>query len=258
MRWTLTTARRGGTAASAAVLCLGVLLTGCGGGSGDNGYVAVGAAGPDGAAPGKPVPPGDGVELFPLKDAEADGKKGKRGRQEEPGPGAGQQREPDSGSGAGERDERDAPGDKAEGDAGDEGGSGGSGGGTDRTAPASPPEGGQGSPSAPGSPTPAPGPAKLVVGEPELAKADRRWCDKVTLELRNTGGKPVTSGTVTFGTHIIGALGVDWATIESERELAVPIAPGQRTEQTWTVCVDSWRVPLGMRVETQDVDVDWA
>lgn len=33
--------------------------------------------------------------------------------------------------------------------------------------------------------------------------------------------------------------------------------PG-RIERTWTICVDDWRVPLGMHVETQDVDVDWS
>ena len=65
------------------------------------------------------------------------------------------------------------------------------------------------------------------------------------------------SGTVTFGTHIIGALGIDWATVESAEKLPAPIAPGAREEKTWTVCVDAWRVPLGMHVETRDVSVRW-
>ncbi|MET9562300.1 hypothetical protein [Streptomyces tauricus] len=101
------------------------------------------------------------------------------------------------------------------------------------------------------------GPAALVVGEPEREPADKRWCEQVTLEFHNTGGTAVRSGTVTFGTHIIGALGIDWATVESAERLPVPIAPGSRKEGTWTVCVDAWRVPLGMHVETRDVSVRW-
>ncbi|KUO19702.1 hypothetical protein AQJ91_17925 [Streptomyces dysideae] len=79
----------------------------------------------------------------------------------------------------------------------------------------------------------------------------------MTLGFHNTGGSAVRSGTVTFGTHIIGALGVDWGTVESTEELPTPIGPGLRKEKTWTVCVEEWRVPLGMHVETRDVDVRW-
>ncbi|MCK7626822.1 hypothetical protein MUU72_27610, partial [Streptomyces sp. RS10V-4] len=50
-------------AASAAVLCLGALLTGCGSAAGSP-YAAVGAAGP--ADRTAPVPPRGGVELTPL------------------------------------------------------------------------------------------------------------------------------------------------------------------------------------------------
>ncbi|MEU8958787.1 hypothetical protein AB0C93_31370 [Streptomyces sp. NPDC048518] len=77
------------------------------------------------------------------------------------------------------------------------------------------------------------------------------------MTFRNTGGTAVRSGEVTFGTHIIGALGVDWATIKSTVALPAPIGPGAKREGAWTVCVDAWRVPLGMRVETRDVWVDW-
>jgi hypothetical protein len=73
----------------------------------------------------------------------------------------------------------------------------------------------------------------------------------------NTGGAAVRSGTVTFGTHIIGALGIDWATVESAQDLPVPIGAGKRKKKTWTVCVDAWRVPIGMHVETRDVSVEW-
>jgi hypothetical protein len=97
----------------------------------------------------------------------------------------------------------------------------------------------------------------LRVGAPERVAADKRWCEKVTVAFRNSGGSAVRSGTVTFGTHVIGALGIDWATIESTADLPAPIAAGAGTEKTWTVCVDAWRVPLGMHIETRDVDVQW-
>ncbi|MGY1580659.1 hypothetical protein [Streptomyces sp. MN13] len=57
------------------------------------------------------------------------------------------------------------------------------------------------------------------------------------------------------GTHVTGALGVDRGTVESTEELPVPIEAGTRKEQAWTVCVDAWRVPLGMHIETRDVSV---
>jgi hypothetical protein len=89
------------------------------------------------------------------------------------------------------------------------------------------------------------------------AATDRRWCEDVTLVFHNSGGTAVRSGTVRFGTHIIGALGVDWATVESEVGLPAPVEGGARKERTWTVCVEAWRVPLGMHIETRDVDVRW-
>lgn len=95
------------------------------------------------------------------------------------------------------------------------------------------------------------------MGTPVREPADERWCERVTVAFHNTGGTAVRSGTVTFGTHIIGALGIDWGTIESTEGLPAPIAAGARKEQTWTVCVDAWRVPLGMHVETRDVSVRW-
>ncbi|MFI7239599.1 hypothetical protein [Streptomyces cyaneofuscatus] len=109
----------------------------------------------------------------------------------------------------------------------------------------------------PGRPAPPPAPAALTLSAPQRAPADKRWCEKVTVEFRNTGGSPARSGTVTFATHIIGALGVDWATIRSSQSLPAPIAAGVTRSETYTVCVESWRVPLGMRVETQDVSAVW-
>ncbi|MFJ2107046.1 hypothetical protein ACIOHH_20930 [Streptomyces microflavus] len=132
------------------------------------------------------------------------------------------------------------------------------------SAPSSPKPGGGGgggggttSPPSPAKPTPPPTPAALKLSAPQRAPADKRWCEKVTVEFRNTGGTPARSGTITFATHIIGALGVDWATIRSSQPLPAPIAAGATRSQTYTVCLESWRVPLGMRVETQDVSAVW-
>lgn len=113
------------------------------------------------------------------------------------------------------------------------------------------------SPTPAASPTAPSGPAALSVGEPVREATDKRWCEDVSLAFHNTGETAVRSGTVTFGTHVIGALGVDWATVESAVELPVPIAAGARKERTWTVCVEQWRVPWGMHVETRDLSVRW-
>ncbi|MFF4491307.1 hypothetical protein ACFY0F_33420 [Streptomyces sp. NPDC001544] len=77
------------------------------------------------------------------------------------------------------------------------------------------------------------------------------------MDFHNSGGTAVRSGTVHFGTHIVDALGTDWATVGSAEDLPAPIGAGAHKEHTWTVCVAAWRVPLGMHVETRDVDVEW-
>ncbi|MBD0744152.1 hypothetical protein [Streptomyces sp. CBMA152] len=79
----------------------------------------------------------------------------------------------------------------------------------------------------------------------------------MTVPLRNTGGAPVRTGTLTFATHVIGLLGVDWATLTSTQPLPAPIAAGATASPTYTVCVDWWRVPIGMHVETRTVTADW-
>ncbi|MDJ0463469.1 hypothetical protein [Streptomyces sp. H27-C3] len=271
--------------ASVAVLCLGGVLAACGGEAGDDGYAAVGAAGssPDRAA-GKAVPPDGEVELVPLDDDGARG--GDRGGHPAKGEGSGGSSAGGTGkgaSGAAGADDGgsggDAPDRGAPGSPGKPGGPGGgasapgrTGGGAASgtsggpTAPGSPGSGspGTGSPgTGPGSPPtttpppPPPAPAALKVGAPARAGAGKRWCEKVTVRFSNTGGSPVRSGTVTFATHIIGALGVDWGTRYSAQPLPGPIAAGAAVNNTYTVCVDSWRVPLGMRVETRDVTADW-
>ncbi|MGP4043507.1 hypothetical protein [Streptomyces sp. 2A115] len=211
-------------------------LAACGAGAGEDGYVAVQRPPSGGAV----APTGD-VELVPLEGLAApEGP----GESRSPGP----TDAPASGSGAPVPGAAAAPGapgggrttSPGEGDSG-------------RTSGSSGPGAATGSPARPAEPEPA----ALSVGDPEREPTDKRWCEKVTVGFRNTGGTAVRSGTVTFGTHIIGALGIDWATVESSEKVPAPIAPGTRREKTWTVCVDAWRVPLGMRIETRDVSVRW-
>ncbi|WP_406501513.1 hypothetical protein OHA04_27250 [Streptomyces sp. NBC_01590] len=110
-------------------------------------------------------------------------------------------------------------------------------------------------PTTPPEPTKPPEPAILTAGKPELADTGKRWCESVTVDIYNTGGTTATSGTLTFGTHIIGPLGVDWVTIRQTRDLPAPVPAGGQVEGNWTLCVDSWRVPMGWRIDTLDVAV---
>ncbi|MFJ8488623.1 hypothetical protein ACIRBZ_09620 [Streptomyces sp. NPDC094038] len=229
------------TAASAVAACLASVLTACAGG-GTGGYTAVGAAG---AEPSSSARPTGSVTLVPL-----DGPKGTRGDT------------------AGE-----STGGAASGSAGSPGTTGttnsvaGPSASPRSSAPSSshddsgrPP---QGDPTTPNSPQPgsssaAPSPAALTWSTPTREATDRRWCEKVTVAFTNSGGTAVRSGTVTLGTHIIDLLGIDWSTVTSTEPLPVPVAPGSRKAGTWTVCVDDWRVPLGMHVETRVATVDWS
>ncbi|WP_180686826.1 hypothetical protein [Streptomyces gossypiisoli] len=247
--------RRAVIGASAAVVCAGAVLAGYAGGGAEDGYVAVGAGG--GPSGGTAVAPTERVRLVPL-----DG----------PGttPGADNAPRGAPSSAPADRTPTPAPGTSS---------ALGSGSGVHATpsAPGSGPPsadaagpGHTETPSRPPTPSPTPtapagpaepaapaAPAALAVGTPVREPTDKRWCEKVTVAFHNTGGTAVRSGTVTFGTHIIGALGIDWGTIESTEDLPAPIAAGTRTERTWTVCVESWRVPLGMHIETRDVSVEW-
>ncbi|MFI0734575.1 hypothetical protein ACH4S9_37125 [Streptomyces sp. NPDC021225] len=271
--WSRTTGRRGtAIASSAAALCLGALLSGCAGG--DDGYLAAEAAGPD-APRATSAPPRGDVELVPLdgdgngngtgKGSGRDGKRrpsGAGGTGAPSAPGAsprpdGSAATPTPGESPGrDGDRADSPPDGAS----DGSGSGGSGTPGSSSGPTDPGGSGGGSAppqSTPGSPSTPSGPAELTLGELVRTAADDRWCEKVTVEFRNTGGAPVTSGTITFATHIIDALGIDWATIESKRDLPVPIGTGEKKEKTWEVCVDDWRVPLGMHIETRTASATW-
>ncbi|MFF3979185.1 hypothetical protein [Streptomyces sp. NPDC001828] len=258
---------------AAVLLGLGGTLAACAGDGGRDGYLAVGAAGTGPSAPDHAVPPQGKVELVPLDGPGAASPSGGAGTHSTPatpsvpgtpgapgtpgtppGPGApvspgspnspaGNGRSAPGGSSAtpGSPGTPDAPGTP-----------GGSSGG---------PSGPSGTPSAPGTPgrpsPPPAGPAVLDVGAPNRSAGDQRWCENVTVRFRNTGGTAVTSGSVVFATHIIGLLGVDWATRTSTQPLPVPIAAGASASRTYGVCVDAWRVPLGMHVETRAVTASW-
>ncbi|WP_030259816.1 hypothetical protein [Streptomyces violens] len=234
-------------ASAGALLLLGALLAFCGSSEGP-GYIATGTA--DDRSPHKLVAPTDDVTLAPLDGPDTDtgpdtdagtgapvGSPGERpdGTADGTTPPAGTpapsgRPQPPSGNTPDAPADSDAPADPA---------------GPNTEAP---------------SPTPTPPderPALLEVGTPTLANADVRWCERVTVQLHNTGSRPVTAGTITFKTHIIGGLGIDWGTRESTRELPVPIAGGETKKETWKVCVDAWRVPLGMHIDTRDIDASW-
>ncbi|MFF4800278.1 hypothetical protein ACFY1U_18030 [Streptomyces sp. NPDC001351] len=232
LRTTWTRGRRGAViGASAAVVCLGAALAACGGG-GAEGYVATGPVGGAPQPSGTAVTPTGGVTFVPLDGPRKDS-------------GAAPVAEGNSGTGSGTS--TGAPAAAPDQDVGSPGGGAKSG--RTTTAPASP--------TATPSRTAPAGPAVLTWGDPARKATDKRWCEDVTLDFANSGGSAVRSGSVTFGTHIIGALGIDWGTVESTVGLPVPIGAGARKEKTWTVCVDAWRVPLGMHIETRDVTVQW-
>ncbi|MFF5431746.1 hypothetical protein ACFY5K_16870 [Streptomyces griseofuscus] len=239
--------RRALAGASAAVVCLGAALGACAGSGGGGGYVAVGGAGRSGPVDASPT---GSVTMVPL-----DGPKGggttSPGTADSPSGAAGSGPGPaQAGNGpVPSTPDRPSPTGTSTGAGASPGG--GSGTGDGRTTPAP----------APPDPTPAPtappAPAALSWGEPVTADGDQRWCQKVTVGFRNSGGTAVRSGSVTFGTHVIGALGIDWSTVRTSEALPVPIGAGARTDHTWTVCLDAWRVPLGMHIETRDLSVQW-
>ncbi|NDZ79074.1 hypothetical protein G3I19_11195 [Streptomyces sp. SID10853] len=260
-------------AATATALCLGGLVAACAGGTAHHGYAAVGAAGA-GQALTTPVPPSGKVTLTPLDGPGAAA--GRGGGPTTPGAGGSASGKGTQGSSApgGANSGQQPPGTGASGGAGSPdtsrtpgGPSGPSApGGSSGSSTSAPPKSGSGASTSPSpggsgdsgtSPSPSAGPAVLKAGAPDRAATDKRWCEKVTVRFSNTGGSPVASGTVTFSTHIIGGLGVDWATRTSKQPLPAPIAAGAAKSRTYTVCVDDWRVPLGMHIETRKVSVSW-
>ncbi|MFG2997569.1 hypothetical protein [Streptomyces sp. NPDC048340] len=242
--------RKASRAAALLTLCAtaAAALTGCGGPARD-GYLAVGAAAPGPErSPGENVAPQGRVEFQPLGGAPATGSSSASTSTSATPPGS----QPPSSSAQGGATST-APGGSAAPPAAAPGA-----GPTTRppgtpTAPTGPGTG----PSQPGT-TPPATPAKLTLSTPTRAPAADRWCEQVTVAFTNTGTTAARSGTVGFATHIIGALGIDWATITTTQPLPGPIAGGATKTQTYTVCVESWRVPLGMHVETQKVTATWS
>lgn len=268
--------RKGSRTALALTLCAAATaaFAGCGGPARD-GYVALGAAapGPERGA-GENVAPRDGVEFQALPSGAApsatppDPSGDRPGGSSAPGgataatpggsasdPGSPTVPDASGGAGPGGSGGGGTPDSGAAGGSGSGGSGGGSGGGS------IPP----GTPVTPIPPTPPgtkPGtqpppppatPARLTLSAPARAAASERWCERVTVTFTNTGSTAARSGTVTFATHVIGALGIDWATVTTSRPLPAPIAGGTSKTQTYTVCVESWRVPLGMHVDTRNV-----
>lgn len=262
--------RKGSRAAVLLALCCTAAagLTGCGGPARD-GYLAVGAAapGPERGA-GENVAPEDGVEFQPLGGPSAAGSSsassstsasapgsrapGGSARSGAPATGPGGSADPAGTSPA------SGPTTHAPGTSGRPAGSGGtSGPGSPGTpAPPAPPSS---PPAKPGTTPPAPPatPAKLTLSAPVRSAAADRWCEQVSVTFSNAGTTAARSGTVSFATHIIGALGVDWATITTTQPLPAPIGGGTAKTQSYTVCVEAWRVPLGMHVETRRVTATW-
>ncbi|MFF5781157.1 hypothetical protein ACFY7Y_30055 [Streptomyces virginiae] len=259
-----------GTAATTALLALcctaAAGLTGCGGPARD-GYVAVGAAapGPERGA-GENVAPQGRVEFEQLggQDATAGSARSDTTSDTSTGPAG-------SATTGGS-----APGGATATDPGGSADTPGTSPGPGRTPPSS---GTPGTPSAPttptspggpGTPTGPPGtpgttpppppstPARLTLSTPVRSAAADRWCERVTVTFTNTGTTAARAGTVSFATHIIGALGIDWATITTNQPLPTPLAGGASTTRTYTVCVESWRVPLGMHVDTRTVTATWS
>lgn len=247
----------------AVALCVSGALTACGNGAGE-GRAATGAVGPGAGRTGGPgpVPPSGEVVLLPLDGRGASGT-GTRAPSAPPAPpGASRTAGPPAPGAAngspvpGATIAPPAPGATKGPPAPGTTPAPAVPGTPSTTPPQQPQQPPPGTTQPPGTTAP-PRPAALAVGEPVRAPGERRWCEKVTVEFRNTGGSPVRSGTATFATHVIGALGVDWATVETAQPLPAPIAAGATRTGTYTVCVDAWRVPLGMRIETRDVTASW-
>ncbi|MFE5034740.1 hypothetical protein [Streptomyces sp. NPDC056683] len=228
------------TAASAVAACLASALVACAGG-GHGGYTAVGAAG---GAPSASARPMGSVTLVPLDGAKgADGPTARAGVRK-PAPAPTSATAGKAATAASPPVTTDSPGSASR---------------RDGTQPprSDPPASNSPRPGT-SSATSSPSPAALTWSTPTREATDKRWCEKVTVTFANSGGKAVRSGTVTLGTHIIDLLGIDWSTVTSTEPVPAPVAPGTRKAKTWTVCVDDWRVPLGMHVETRVVTVDWS
>ena len=98
-------------------------------------------------------------------------------------------------------------------------------------------------------------PAALSASAPTTGATAHRWCQNVTLALTNSGGQAATAAMVTFSTHVIGSLGVDWWTYATSQPLRAPVPGHASATESWTVCLDDWQVPAGMHMETRAASV---
>ncbi|MFF6955452.1 hypothetical protein [Streptomyces sp. NPDC008317] len=244
------------TTPALAALGLLVMATGCAGG-GTTGHVAIGGVGPSPSAP-HDVPPDGDVVLVPLDGPAPGAAKPSRtpsGTDTGTGPrtpSSGAPRTPSSPHGTPTTPGGPASGSTAQAGGGTDSGTGSgtaTGGGTGSGGTDAGGTGSGGTGSGGGATTAA----RLTVSAPTRTADADRWCEKVAVTFTNAGGLPVTAGTVTFGTHIIGGLGIDWATVETAKPVPVPLAGGASRTASWDLCVDAWRVPLGMHIETRDV-----
>ncbi|MEV7580199.1 hypothetical protein [Streptomyces erythrochromogenes] len=261
---------RKGTRAATALLALcctaAAGLTGCGGPA-RGGFSAVGAAapGPERGA-GEQVAPQGGVEFQQLGDPSAAGGSagssgtptGPRGSGTAGGPAPGGATSTAPGGSAGAPGSTAGPGRTpappgAPGTPGTPTNPSGPSGPAGPTSPTGPP----GKPGPTPPPPPPATPAQLTLSAPARSAAADRWCERVTVTFTNTSTTAARSGTVSFATHVIGALGIDWATITTTQPLPAPVAGGASKTQTYTVCLEAWRVPLGMHVDTRKVTATW-
>ncbi|MEU3059049.1 hypothetical protein [Streptomyces subrutilus] len=268
--------RTGPRAAALLALCTAAVaaagLTGCGGPPRD-GYVAVGAAAPGPErGTGRNVPPGGPVEFQrlggpdpaagPSASARPAGVGPPDGSAPGPAPGGDSARpgagapsntsaRPGAAGGSGTPGGPPSTGTGGSGTGGSAAGGGSGTGGSGGPGPGTP------SGTTPPAPPPPATPARLTLSPPARSAAADRWCERVTVTFTNTGTTAARSGTVRFATHVIGALGVDWATLTTSRPLPAPLAGGTSKTQAYTVCLESWRVPLGMHVETREATATW-
>ncbi|MDI3417716.1 DUF6114 domain-containing protein [Streptomyces luteolus] len=104
-------------------------------------------------------------------------------------------------------------------------------------------------------PEPRPGDALgavLTLRDPRREAVDVPWCEKVTLTVRNTGGRPVSGAVVVFDTKIVGALGRVRATETSRQDVPGVLDPGESRRHDWRVCVSERYAPgflFGHRLE---------
>jgi hypothetical protein len=78
----------------------------------------------------------------------------------------------------------------------------------------------------------------------------QNWCQKVTVDLADSGGQAARSATVGFQIKVVGALGLTWWTYAMSKPLAAPVPAHRTVPETWTLCLADWQVPAGLHMVT--------